>query len=249
MGIQARVAFILHIAGSPGSVSTRGINEPHRKLVEIVQCAADDFTGSKRYGDFGLYMFGIQHPLLEFEALITGCNIGTISRWRRAGRAPPRSVEILLARLNIAGLEIGCVNAFASTYFRVSGITLLGMDKGHQAGHLIVGKIEARHALVRTAISQPRADLVPARILSHQPGTREIRSTLAAARIAAVTKRTITPEKSAPALNQSWWILCGRRCAFIVRDRNRWSVSWRLRCGDDKAHEQKSRQLRCPMQS
>src|ERR1700683_1744235 len=199
MGIQSGVDFIFHIARSPGSVNTRGINEPHRELVEIVQRARKDFAGSLRHRNFGFYMFGIQHPLFEFEALIAGSDIGEISGRRMAGCAPSRSVEILLTCLGVAGLEIGNVYALASTGFCVSGIILLGMDKGRQTGNLLIGKIEAGLPLVRTSVSYDGADLVSACIFSHQSGTCEIRSTLATARIAAMAKGAISPEQITPA--------------------------------------------------
>jgi hypothetical protein len=54
-----------------------------------------------------------------------------------AGCASPRTVEVLLASLDVPGLEIGGIDSLTSTFSPESSI-LLGVDKGHQSGNLLL---------------------------------------------------------------------------------------------------------------
>ena len=74
------------------------------------------------------------------------------------------------------------------------------MDKGRQAGNLLIRKVEAWHALLRAAIAHHGADLVSIHILGHQLGARKIRPALSAAGIPAMTKGAILLKEGAPAL-------------------------------------------------
>ena len=76
----------------------------------------DRLTGSKSHRDFGFRVLGIQHLLLELEALVTRCNPGKIPRRRVAGCASSRAVEVLLAGLDVSGLEIGDIHALTSPF-------------------------------------------------------------------------------------------------------------------------------------
>ena len=93
-------------------------------------------------------------------------------------------------------------------------IVLLGMDEGHQAGNLLIG-IRSKRGMpfVGASIAHDGADLVSIYIRSHQLGPGEIRPGLSAARVAAMTKRAILPEKCA-SLDQLWDQIGRVRCGL-----------------------------------
>ena len=49
MGIHRRVDLVLHIAGPPGPIRARGIDEADGKFVEVCQGASDRLTGGQRH--------------------------------------------------------------------------------------------------------------------------------------------------------------------------------------------------------
>jgi hypothetical protein len=167
--------------------------------------------------------------------------------------APTRALEVLFARFRISGLQIGGIHAFAPAFFPKSGVELLSMDKGHEAGNLCFRKIEVRHALIGAANAHYGTDLIPAHIFDDEPRTGEIGSGLSAAGIAAVAKRTILPEQCASTLDQRWRIGTGRDSAgFLDRTSGLRVVRWSLRRGEaqkHEAHQQRSRREHTPMQN
>ena len=104
-------------------------------------------------------MFGIQHLLFELKALVTQGNPGKIPGRRVTGSASARTLEVLLTRLGVSGLEIGDIYALTSPLFR-GRFVLLGMDEGREAGNLLIGIVKAWHALFRAPIPYNEADLV-----------------------------------------------------------------------------------------
>src|ERR1700730_11566551 len=202
MGIHWRVDLVVHIAGPPRSIRTGRLDEPNRKLIEVRQRARDRLTGSKLHRDFGFRAFGIQHLLFEFEAPVARRNSGKVPGWRVADCAPPGAVEVLLTGLGVSSLEIGDVHPFTSANSSAERAILLSVDKGNQAGNLIIGTIKAWHAFVGASIAHDFANLVPVHILGHEVRSCEIRTTRSALRIAAVTKRTALPEEVSSALVQ-----------------------------------------------
>src|SRR5437879_552583 len=240
MGIHRRVDLVLHIASSPGSIGSRSIHESHRKLIQIFQSAVDRLTGASCYHDFGFCVFGIHHLLFELEALVTRCNPGKIPSWRVAGCASARTLEVLLARLDVSGLEIGDIYPLAPSFFR-GRFVLLGMDKGHETGNLPIRKFKAGHALLRTTIAHDCAYLVTASIGGHQFGPRKVRPGLSAASVAAMTKRAVAPEERVPALDQSRRICLASNCAALLDcASNWWAGSWCLCCGNGETHEERN---------
>src|SRR5258706_13049194 len=167
MRLQRLVDFVLHIASPPRSVRTRRINNSNRELVKVFQGASDGLTGSKRYPDFGFRVFGVQHPLLKLQALMARCDPGEVAVWRVAGRASACTFEVSLSGFSISGLEVGDIHSLSSSRFRERSV-LLCVDKGHQAGDLLIGKFKAWHALVRAPVAGNRADLVSVHILGNQ---------------------------------------------------------------------------------
>src|SRR5580658_166147 len=241
MRVHWRINFVLHIPRPPGTIGTGWINEPHRKLIEIFQPAGDGLTGSKCHRDFGFRVSGKQHLLFEFEAAVTRCDSGKIPGWRVAGCASSRAVEVLLPSFDVSGLEIGRIYPLASP-FSSESVVLLSVDKGHQAGNLLLRKVKAAHALRGTAIAHHRADLVSVDILSHELGSREIRPAFSAASVTAVTKGAILPEQGPSALHQSQWVRYryGRAVWFDIACG--WcALSWRLCQRNGEAHHQTSR--------
>src|SRR5215469_1440730 len=128
-----------------------------------------------------------------------------IARGRVTVRASTRAVEVLLASLSIAGLQIGRIDALASALAARTGgahcILPLCMNERDQGGNLVIRAIKRRHALLKTAIAYNWADLVAVQIGCHQLGARQIRTTLASGCIASMTKRTILLKESFAFLN------------------------------------------------
>jgi hypothetical protein len=145
---------------------------------------------------------GVQHLLFKIETLVTRCDPRQIAGLRVTSCASPRTVEILFASLGISGLKIGHVHSLASPFSGERSV-LLKVDKGSQAGNLLIGNVKAWHALVWASIAHNCADLVSAHVLGDQLGARKVGSALSAASVAAMTKGAILPEKKAPALDQS----------------------------------------------
>src|ERR1700722_2796194 len=141
MSVHRRVDFVLHIGGSPGSIRACRIDESYRKLIEVIQNAGDRLTRGKGHCDFRFCVFGIQHLLFEFEALVTRRYPGKISSWRVTGCASSRTVEILFPGLGIPGLEVGGIDSLASSFSREQ-VILLRVDKSHQASNLRLRKGE-----------------------------------------------------------------------------------------------------------
>jgi hypothetical protein len=130
-----------------------------------------------------------------------------------AGRASACAIEILFAGLDVSGLEIRRVYALASTTSLASTrkrLFLLRVDKRHQARNLLIGAVEGWHALIGAPTAHDRTDLVSVYIRSHQLRSREIGTALSAASIAAMTKGTILPKKSASSPHQFWRVCLGR---------------------------------------
>ncbi len=101
--------------------------------------------------------------------------------------AATRAIEVLAAGFDIAGLEIGDINATAPTFVGESGVALR-VDEGDEAGDLLVGERKWRHALVDATIANDRSDFVAARIFGDESGASEVGAGLSAAGIAAVTE-------------------------------------------------------------
>src|SRR6266702_8572199 len=97
-------------------------------------------------------MLGIEHPLLELEALEPRCDPGKIAGRGMAFCAPARAFKVLLARFGVSGLEIGGIHALTSTGF-CEHIISLRVDKGNKAGNLLIRTVKAGHALVWASIA------------------------------------------------------------------------------------------------
>src|SRR5208282_3818393 len=194
MGIHRRVDFVLHVAGPPGAIHARRINESNRKFIEVIQGAGDRLTRSRCYRNSGFRVVRVQHLFLELEPLVSRCDSGKVPGWRVASGASPRTVEVLFTGLGVSSLEIGDIHALASA-FVPQRVVLLGMDKGHQAGNLLIGVVETWHFRAGASIADNGANLVSTYIGSHQLGSRQIQPTLSTASITAMTKRAISPEQ------------------------------------------------------
>src|SRR5580658_840277 len=118
-------------------------------------------------------MSGIKHLLLKLEAAVTRCESRKITGRRMAGDASAAPLEELLAGLNVAGLKVRGIDTFSSANAPASAgarqrNVLLGVNKGCQAGNLLIRTIKGRHASVRPSIAHNRADLVSIHIRGHQ---------------------------------------------------------------------------------
>src|SRR5208282_5477261 len=167
MSAQCRVDLVLDVAGPPRAIPTRRIDESNRKLIEVIQGACEGLARSESYSHFRFRVLGIKHPFFEREALVTRCDAGKIAGRRVTGRTPARAVEVLLAGSGISRLQVGDIDALASTFLR-ERVLLLGMDKGHQAGDLVIGQGKVRHALVGASVADNSADLVSVHIFGDE---------------------------------------------------------------------------------
>ena len=151
----------------------------------------------------------------------------------------PRAIEILFAGFGVSGLQVGSVDAFASSRF-VSRLVLTRVDKRYQAGNFIVRMIKVWHTFVGAAVANDRADLVSIQVLPHEPGASQVRSAFSAARVASMAKGAILPEKCSTLLNQIWRILFRASCDVLLDAgcRQRPRVGRSLRCGNCEAQQQ-----------
>jgi hypothetical protein len=119
-----------------------------------------------------------------------------------AGCASSRAVEVLLASLEVSGLEICDIDTLTVAFFREC-VILLGMNKSREAGNLPIRKIEAWHALLRASLAYYGADLVSIHIRGHHLGARKIRPALSTAGIPTMAKGAILLKDGASILDQS----------------------------------------------
>src|SRR5215831_14860966 len=145
-------------------------------------------------------MLGIKHLLFEFKALMARSDSSKIPRGRVTIRASASAIEVSFARLSIARLQIGSIDAFASTLAsRASSghcILPLCMNERDQCGNLVIRAVKWRHPLFETAVSHNRPDLVAIQVGCDQLGACQIRTALTACGVTSMTKRAILLKES-----------------------------------------------------
>src|ERR1700728_1701474 len=121
-----------------------------------------------------------------------------------AGIAFAGTVEIRLAGLNRSGREaLGWNVVRIRTKARVQVEKVeLRVEEGDEVGDLRWGERERRHALLRAAARDNRADLIAILIVAHDRGANQVR-TASAGCILAMTGHAILLEGRAAALNRS----------------------------------------------
>src|SRR5277367_2409812 len=123
------------------------------------------------------------------------------------------------------------------------------MDKGCEAGNLLIGKIEVWHALLRASVADDLADLVSIHILGDQLGGLEIRPTLSTTRVPAVTKRAILLKQRVTVVDQGHGVRFAYRRGALPGSGGRFrAAGWCLCSGNGEAHEHGSRQPNTPSQ-
>jgi hypothetical protein len=124
-----------------------------------------------------------------------------IAGWRMTFRTAARTIEVLLAGLSVAGLEISDIDGPTVTLVRV-GLRFCVVDERDDGGEVCVWKILRRHAFVDPAGVNERDNLVAAHVLGDETRAREIGACLAAHRVATVTKPAACDKQRLAALNQ-----------------------------------------------
>src|SRR6185312_4374111 len=141
--------------------------------------------------------------------------MGQISCRRMACLTAARPVEVSLTRSCIA-----CNYVFDLIELPVTNISIAGVQEGCDVRNLRRSQVELRHALPGTAIQDDRRNQVPMLVVVHQHGTNQVRASVAAVGIPAVTERAILAEYVLAAVDGS-----------LIRSR-RYPVAlslWRLR--------------------
>jgi len=105
-----------------------------------------------------------------------------------ACRTFPGAVKISLPGLRVPRLQVGNINAASKAVF---GPGYLSVNESDQPLQLLIGKIEARHPLCRTAIPHYIPDRASINVVCHQFGLRQVRTCFSSLRIASVAEGTV----------------------------------------------------------
>ncbi len=114
--------------------------------------------------------------------------------------------EIFLSGFRVSGLQVLRVHSFTSAFSPAAVLShgvLLRVDEGDQAGDLLVGAIERRHAFLRAAVANHRTDLVAIDVGGHQLGSRQVGPALSSGCVAAVAEGAVLPEQSRALLDKA----------------------------------------------
>jgi hypothetical protein len=87
--------------------------------------------------------------------------------------ASASALEVPFASLGVSGLEVRGIYTFSSANAPASADArernvLLGMNKGYQAGNLLIGTIKGRHAPVGPPIAYDGSDFVSIHVRRYQ---------------------------------------------------------------------------------
>src|ERR1700675_4094748 len=119
MSFGGRMDRVLDLAGWPGLVPSRVVGQADGEFITIGEFAGDCLAGWQSDRDGCRGVTGIEHPLFQVQSAKTPGHARQITGRRMAGRASPRTIEILFARLDVAGLKVADLHTAASTGPRV----------------------------------------------------------------------------------------------------------------------------------
>src|ERR1700730_9911148 len=128
----------VHVAQSDGEFITINKKSGHR----LALC--------QRYGCLTLRVPWIEHLFFQLETFKTRCDSSKIASRGVTFAATTGTIEILLTRFHISSLKIAYIDSTASTRMGRCCLTMYEDDK---AVDLFIGKVEGRHLLFRSAIT------------------------------------------------------------------------------------------------
>src|SRR3954447_15914406 len=133
-------------------------------------------------------------------------------------RAAARSIEVLLARLGITGLQILRGHSTPPPWMRFRG-RLARVDECDNAANLRRRKVEGGHLVVGSALADHAGNLLAGRVGKHHLRLRQVRAGLATHRVAAMTECAILAEKRATGLGN-----IRRLTVLLAVSRNLWRL-------------------------
>src|SRR4051794_11156819 len=133
-------------------------------------------------------------------------------------RATARSIEVLLARLRIPGLQILRGHS-ASPAWMGFRRRLTGVNERDNAANLRRRKVEGGHLVVGPALADHAGNLLAGGVRKHQLRLRQVGAGLPAHCIAAMTERAILVEQRASGLGN-----IRRLTVLLAVSRNLWRL-------------------------
>src|ERR1700719_1543086 len=106
MSFGGRLNRILDLVRGPGLIPSGLVGQSDGELILKEEFARDTLARWENNRDGCGSVSRIKHPLFKFQTAITPGYAGQIAGRRMASRAGPSAIEILFARLDIAGLKI-----------------------------------------------------------------------------------------------------------------------------------------------
>ena len=195
--IDGRIHFVLHGADLPGAIGLALVAHADGEFIEIGKSSGNGLSIGQGYGDFALDVAGVEHAFFELQALEAGGNAGEVAGWGVAFGAVACSVEVLLAGVDVAGLEVCDFNAAAMAVHGGCG-GYAGLDEGDEIAQLLLGEAgKGRHSFFDAAIVDDLRDFGAIGVSEDELGTGEIGTSLAAHGVAAVAEGAVLLEDGA----------------------------------------------------
>src|SRR5471030_1273781 len=138
VGFGGVVHLDLDSRGGPGAVMAGGIAEGHREFVQVSAAAGDGLAGRQGHGHLRFGAAGIHEALEEFQPVVAGGDAREVAGGGVAGIAFARSVEILLALVDVAGGQVRRVDTFAAAFLRLAMVFRVCMKAASAASSPLV---------------------------------------------------------------------------------------------------------------